>query len=1117
MSPYSSKKLSPKALLLLSAIWTWNAFSAASAEQPAREAPQAGDRVDLAAWGASLEARDSLGVEWENPRQVDEVRLVLPASAAGPADLPRVQWWGSVWPNNGSGGWMKLDDPWNGRWVRAPGKFVAGDRPGEWVFRFPALDKSEWPEALEAKAYAGGTPPAFRRTLKLRVVFTTPESGNEKAAAVPTGARLAVYGASRWREASFDLCMRQTEPASAGRLEVTNGMLLGLTALPCPSEVKVEQAAWTARGVSSAFARLRMAVRYAENADPASNDLTRVTVRLGTDPRAVGFSFVPQDVLKEGAIRLPDFGALVAESSRELTPANDRGPSGPHWDKTVRRRVAERPEATRDSAMAGIPRLEPPRWVPLGVPSARQEVVVGPLGDWSMWRESLHTEARDTKRLGFRGNHLDAILDTRAEPRFDGGDRQDARRYLEDDCLPVIHVRWHTGAVQYHHALMATILSGNVGDDDTRRGDETVVLLSKLELKNTSGAVETATINLRYSHEAPIVLGEDGIVAIKPAQAPPGLIATRGQVIADGRADRPAEDWTVRPSAGKGTSGVLRWQAVLVPGQSRVLWFKQPYVDLVDEAELVRLREISFEAEVPKLLDYWRKRLAGGMRIDVPEPALRSLYAANLWHNVITADRDPATGLYNEGVGTFNYKVFANETVMIARSMDMRGEHKEAARYLEPMLHYQGNEPLTGRFSTKEGVLHSAGQYTHGQYAMNHGFVLWGVADHYLMTRDRAYLERVAGQLVKGCDFLIRERQATMTPPGKPRSPIHGLSPASSLEDVIEFQYWFATNGFFHLGMKRVAQALADIGHPEAARLAREAEAYRHDIEAAAREAATRAAVVRLRDGSFVPYVPSRVFQWRHLTEGWIREALYPTLHLATAEVVRPDDPLITWMLDELEDNLYFSAESGYDVPDVDRNWFERGAVTLQPCLVDTPTLYMARDEVPAALRSFWNTYALSIYPDVQCFAEWARTFGKGAGPVYKTSDESRFVMWLRQLLVWEDGDRLCLGRAAPRTWLEDGKAIRVERAATIFGPVGLAIRSEANQGRIHATVQLPTRNPPREVWLRLRHPKGSLPTRVLIGGKPVAPERIVGEDVRLVPGESDLARPVEVTAEYGR
>ena len=166
-------------------------------------------------------------------------------------------------------------------------------------------------------------------------------------------------------------------------------------------------------------------------------------------------------------------------------------------------------------------------------------------------------------------------------------------------------------------------------------------------------------------------------------------------------------------------------------------------------------------------------------------------------------------------------------------------------------------------------------------------------------------------------------------------------------------------------------------------------------------------------------------------------------------------------------------------------------------------------------MRSFWNTYALLIYPDTQCFAEWARRFGVGGGPVYKTSDESRFVMWLRQLLVWENGHQLWFARATPKEWLEDGKTIRIERAKTMFGTANMVIRSEANKGRIYAELSVARRNPASEVWLRLRHPQGRCPIRVSINGQPVEPERIVGADIRLVPGVKDLSLPVKVTAQY--
>ncbi len=1082
----------------------------AHAEQISPERSVVGEKVNIARFGRRLSGDNYIGLQWDNPRDIYELRISGIDRRA--AESLRLEWWGSVWPANGTGGWMKLDDPWNGRWVKV-NAICEFSKSGQFVFKFPPLSKEEWQQALKPNQYPDKKQPLFRSTLKVRLIA---EGKN-----VPSNACLSVFGNSRWREATFDIETRfPHEGKISGSIELTNGVLVDLQSLPHPSLAQIDGSGWSAEGVAGGSAGVRVKTLYVDDEDLNSNNLTRVTIRLGLHPRALGFSFVPQDVLKEGIIRIPALGTIVSDTTRMLTFANDPGPSGDKWGRPVRGRILERPEMTREMAQKGIPRLSPLRWVPLGVPSARQEFLVGPNGEWKISALSLNTDTgQDAKRWVFKKDfgkerqwdELIFLLDARRESEFDGGDREGVRRYLEDGHLPVIHVEWKNGPLRYHHALTTTILLSDYGDDVSRRGVETVVLLSRLQITNTGNTNQLATLNLKYSIYAPLTLKEDGVIIVQPADRK-GLTALRGIISMDKPAGGGVGNWKVKAGEGSESSAILFWQEKLGPGEARSIYFKTPFVEQLDAEELKRLKEMDFEQQVRIVLDYWRKRLAKGMEIEVPDEALNNFYKANLWHNVITTDRDPQTGLYNQGVATVRYRVFANETVMIARSMDMRGEHIEAERFLEPMLHYQGHEPLKGRFSTKDGVFHSAGDYTHGEYAMNHGFVLWGVADHYLLTRDRAYLRRVAFKLVKGCDFLIKERASTMR---KTDSAIYGLSPASSLEDVVEYQYWFATNAYFYLGMKRTALALADIGHPETERIAAEAEKYRRDIEASAREATTRAAVVPLRDGNYIPYVPSRVNQWRHLTEGWIREALYCSLHLAMAEVVSSDDPLMTWMLDDLEDNIFFSWQSGYNVSDYQQHWFERGGITLQPCLLDMPIVYMARDEIFAALRAFWNTYALLIYPDTQCFAEWARNFGVGGGPVYKTSDESRFVMWLRQLLVWESGDQLWLARATPREWLEDGKTIRIERAKTVFGVVSFLIRSEVSEGRIVARVSMSERNPPAEVWLRLRHPQGKRPRRVSINEKPVGPERVEGSDIRIVPGVEDLSQSVECTVEY--
>ncbi|GAH80679.1 unnamed protein product, partial [marine sediment metagenome] len=90
------------------------------AEGPARRLagvgkPVVGEVVDIARYGIRTSGRQFIGIEWEDPRDIYEVRISGIDRRA--AESIRLEWWGSVWPNNGTGGWMRLDDPWNGKWV----------------------------------------------------------------------------------------------------------------------------------------------------------------------------------------------------------------------------------------------------------------------------------------------------------------------------------------------------------------------------------------------------------------------------------------------------------------------------------------------------------------------------------------------------------------------------------------------------------------------------------------------------------------------------------------------------------------------------------------------------------------------------------------------------------------------------------------------------------------------------------------------------------------------------------------------------------------------------------------------------------------------------------------
>jgi hypothetical protein len=89
-------------------------------------------------------------------------------------------------------------------------------------------------------------------------------------------------------------------------------------------------------------------------------------------------------------------------------------------------------------------------------------------------------------------------------------------------------------------------------------------------------------------------------------------------------------------------------------------------------------------------------------------------------------------------------------------------------------------------------------------------------------------------------------------------------------------------------------------------------------------------------------------------------------------------------------------------------------------------------------------------------------------------------------MFVQERGDDLWLAPFVPAAWLADGRAVRVERAPTRFGPVSYAIQPEVNRGLMRVTIKMNgDRRLPR-VILRLRDPAGRAIRSATIDGAPI-------------------------------
>jgi hypothetical protein len=132
-------------------------------------------------------------------------------------------------------------------------------------------------------------------------------------------------------------------------------------------------------------------------------------------------------------------------------------------------------------------------------------------------------------------------------------------------------------------------------------------------------------------------------------------------------------------------------------------------------------------------------------------------------------------------------------------------------------------------------------------------------------------------------------------------------------------------------------------------------------------------------------------------------------------------------------------------------------------------------------------------------------------GDHYKASDESQSTYWLRLMFISEEGNDLFLGKAIPRYWLRDGQTVTIRNAATYFGPMSMEIRSAVSQGTITMVLRPPTRNLPKNMYARFRHPDGRKMTSVTVNGKTWGNFDVDRELVKLPP----LKEKTTIVAKY--
>ncbi|MCC6126841.1 MAG: hypothetical protein IT426_17900 [Pirellulales bacterium] len=523
------------------------------------------------------------------------------------------------------------------------------------------------------------------------------------------------------------------------------------------------------------------------------------------------------------------------------------------------------------------------------------------------------------------------------------------------------------------------------------------------------------------------------------------------------------------------------------------------------------------------------------MQVLVPSARLTAQWNLGAWHLLRHCEKNPKNG--RRWFNDYPYGILAAETYLVLAALDMMGSHQAAEDGLDqwttlPMDphsagHNEGALPdrPSGLFSDGHGCLthavgpHGIGGHMDGIHAFGPGSIGWAIVEHYWLTRDAQWLKANAPRIKANADWMLRQRQvvAKMVPGGE-RLWCKGLLPARqpTPDSGGLWMQVYECEAYYFLFLEQFAKALSAIDPEDGAKLKAEVAAYRKDLLSAVDRSIALSPLAPVRDGTYHSVIPFACYVRGLSTGAWgwqrdgSREHVGPLYWetvqsaaplISPAGLLSPDDVRVQGYLDVLEDRLLLENANVGNRPWFDAGWQYQGG------LERTANMHLLGDDVSVFLRSFLNCYAVDILPnDGYIFNEHAVH-----GPPDKIFEEAAFLERFRNLLVMEQGDSLWIARAAPRAWFEQGRKISVKNAPSHFGVLSYEIVSDVDRGKINATVEMPARNPPQAVLLRIRHPQATRMKSATVNGRPWKDFDAVAETVRL----HDLSGSVKVEANY--
>ncbi|MBN1851379.1 MAG: NPCBM/NEW2 domain-containing protein [Pirellulales bacterium] len=538
----------------------------------------------------------------------------------------------------------------------------------------------------------------------------------------------------------------------------------------------------------------------------------------------------------------------------------------------------------------------------------------------------------------------------------------------------------------------------------------------------------------------------------------------------------------------------LTWSGILSPGNSAQCVGYLPAWPATSRDRALLIQSAPY---APRVERYWNSLLQPAMQVDLPDEFLTNVIRASQVHCLLAARNEDVGCRVSPWISSDRYGPLESEANSIVRGMGLLGHDAFARRSLDYFIR-RYNE---------------AGYLTTGYTMVGTGEHLWTLAEHYERTQDKAWLQAIAPEVSRVCQWVAAQQAKTRQLDGRGEKVTeYGLFPPGVTADWNRFAYRFFNDAQYCAGLESAARMLDTMHHPDAPALLKAARQYREDLVRAYRQAQGRSPVVRLNDGTWVPAdpalldCPGRVEDFLPDEDGnrsWAYSVEIGAHHLAATGILDPAAPDIGWMMDYLEEQQFLRSGMG-DYPEAKNRqdpFHLGGFAKVQPYYGRFAEVYACRDDIKPFIRSYFNAIPSLLSQENLSFWEHFHNIGGWN----KTHETGWFLCQSRIMLASERGDALWLAPFVPSAWMTDGNRIAIRKAPTRFGRVDYTLESAVARRRIDATIEPPTREPPRCMILRVRHPNGESMRSVTVDGKSHRDFDPGKETVTLIPSGSTM------------